>query len=310
MRKKALLLYGEISSYNVATFNEIAKEYDLTLAFYTKDKSKLPCDFKKIKLKSKKFGPFVFIKGLRELCNHYDVVCFIPDMHVPSYCILPFIKHNYKTVTWSIGFRCSYVHPYIVNRRHVLLDWVFLQILRKADSNIFYMDESRKFWKGNKLDMNSVFVAPNTTDVLPIEFQPDKKKNLLFVGTLYKGKGLDKLLSSIKDLVTKGYKNIHLTIVGDGECRKELESFVDKNHLNNNIKFTGAIYEEEELSKHFSEALMCISPTQGGMSCPKSMGYGVPFRTRPGGSRSEFAHCKGNNQTNHMMKYTNRPYRL
>ena len=278
--KKLLLLTGELSAYNVPVYNEISKEFDLTVAYYDKDKSKQACDFKKIKLDYKKIGPFLYVKRVRNLCKQYDVVSLTPDLHVPSFCKLPFLSRKYKTVTWSIGFRCSYYHPYVVGRKHDLLDWLFLQVLKRADADIFYMEKSKDFWLGTSLDMSKVFVAPNTTEVEPVEIVPEKKKNLLFVGTLYRGKGVDKLLASVKDVVQKGYRDAHLTIVGDGECRNELEDYVAENGIQDNVTFAGAVFDEKVLAGYFAEALLCISPTQGGLSCPKSMGYGVPFVTR------------------------------
>lgn len=278
--KKLLILKEEISSYNVPVYNEIGKSFDLAVAYFGEDKSKQACSFEKIRLKSRKVGPFTLVMGVNRLCRMYDIVSVPPDMHVLSFCKLPFLHRKYKAVTWSIGFRCSYDHPYLVTRKHNLLDWVFLQILKHSDANIFYMEKSREFWKGSSLDMSSVFVAPNTADVLPVNIIPKNKKTLLFVGTLYKSKGLDKLLSSVKKVVDKGYTNLSLVIIGDGECRKELESYVMQNNLTNNVTLTGGIFDEKMLANYFAEALLCISPTQGGLSCPKSMGYGVPFVTR------------------------------
>lgn len=278
--KKLLLLTGELSSYSVPVYNEISKVFDLTVGYYDKDKSKQTCDFKKIKLDYRKVGPFFLVKGVRKMCGDYDVVSITPDLHVPSFCKLPFVSRKFKAVTWSIGFRCSYIHPYVVDRKHNILDWVFFQVLKHSDANIFYMEKSKEFWKSTSLDLRGVFAAPNTTEVVSIKLDPEKKKNLLFVGTLYKGKGLDKLLNSIKEVAEKVYNDVKLTIVGDGECRKELEEYVLENGLKDNVTFTGAIFDEKTLANHFAEALLCISPTQGGLSCPKSMGYGVPFVTR------------------------------
>lgn len=53
-----------------------------------------------------------------------------------------------------------------------------------------------------------------------------------------------------------------------------------KNNMVGLIVFHGAIYDENVLAERFAQALLCISPTQGGLSVPKSMGYGVPFVTR------------------------------
>ena len=277
---KLLILQNELSAYNVPVYNVISEHYDLTVGFYLKDKSKGECFFKKKQFETSCIKSLMFIKGFRQFASTFDVVCIIPDMHIISYCLLPFLPRKNKVVNWSIGFRVSYVHPYITERKHVFADKVFQSILSHCDASIFYMEKSKEFWKETSLDMTSVFVAPNTTEVVPIELKPEKKKNLLFVGTLYKGKGLDKLLASVKEVADKGCKNVRLTIVGDGECRKDLEDYVSENRLKNNVTFTGAIFDEKELAKHFAEALLCITPTQGGLSGPKSMGYGVPFVTR------------------------------
>lgn len=279
-KKKVLILQNELSAYNVPVYNEIAKYNDLTLGFYLKDKSNERCLFEKKQFETYRIGSVIYVKGLRSFAKQFDIVNIIPDLHVINYCAIPFLPHRYKVTNWGIGFRVSYTHPYITDRKHNLLDWVMLQILKHSDASIFYMEKSKEFWRGSSLDLKSVFVAPNTTEVIPIELEPQKKKNLLFVGTLYKGKGLDKLLSSIKEVVAKGYKDVRLTIVGDGECRKELEDYVAENGLRNNVAFTGSIFDEKVLANHFAEALLCVSPTQGGLSCPKSMGYGVPFVTR------------------------------
>lgn len=277
---KLLILQNELSAYNVPVYNEISNHYDLTVGFYLKDKAKEECLFTKKQFKVKNIGPFVFIQGLRNFVSEFDVVCIVPDMHVVSYCLLPYRPRNNKLTNWSIGFRVSYDHPYLTDRKHTFADKLFLSILSRCDSSIFYMEKSKEFWQGTSLDLNKVFVAPNTTNVLPIELEPDKKKNFLFVGTLYKGKGLDLLLQSYKKAIETAHIDNKLHIVGDGDERNSIEKYVKVNHLEEKVILHGAIFDEKLLAYHFSEALLCISPTQGGLSCPKSMGYGVPFVTK------------------------------
>lgn len=277
---KLLILQNELSGYNVPVYNIIAEHYDLTLAFYLKDKSNILCKFKKIKLESIDVGPFIFVKGLRKIASQYDLVSIIPNLRNPSYCMLPFLPHKYKLVNWSIGFRASYTNPYITERRHVFADDIFQAILSRCDASIFYMEKAKEFWKGTSLDMTRVFVAPNTTDVVTIELKPEIKKDFLFVGTLYKGKGLDLLLDAFRKVVEDHNSTTKLNIIGDGSERNSLEDYVKSHNLTENVVFHGAIYDEKELAKQFAHALLCISPTQGGLSVSKSMGYGVPFVTR------------------------------
>ena len=148
-KPKVLLLQNEISSYNVSTYNEISKEVDLTVGYYSKDKSAEDCSFKKYLFDFKQMGPFTFVRKLRPICRQYDVVCIMPNLHIPSYCVIPFLPHKYKVLSWSIGFRVSYTHPYVTGRKHGLLDRLYQLILSKCDANIFYMEKSKEFWRGH-----------------------------------------------------------------------------------------------------------------------------------------------------------------
>ena len=100
---KILILKNEISAYSVVTYNYIADKFDLTVAYFEKDKSKIDCKFSKIKLRSKCVGPFVFVKGVRKLARQFDVVTFLPNLRVFTigYYSLP---HTFKLINWSIGF--------------------------------------------------------------------------------------------------------------------------------------------------------------------------------------------------------------
>lgn len=276
---KVLICQNELSGYNVPVYNTIAEKYDLTVAFYLKDKSNIDCNFKKYRFETSHIGPFTIIKNARAIFKKYDIVCVLPNLRIPSYFIQPFLPRKNKVVSWSIGFRASYSIPYRVNRKHTLLDSLYQSFLSHCDASIFYMEKAKEFWTGTSLDMSKTFVAPNTTDVLPVKFDDTKKDIFLFVGTLYKGKGLDLLLDSYNQAY-KSLGNINqLHIVGDGSERVSLEKYVADNGLSGQVIFHGAIYDEKRLADIFSRSLLCISPTQGGLSVPKSMGYGVPFVT-------------------------------
>ena len=117
---KVLILQNEISAYNVSTYNCISELHELTVAYYSKDKSSIPCSFQKHKLNYIKIKSIILVSDLKSLCKQFDVVIFVPDFHVPAYCLLPFGNRRYKVISWSIGFRVSYVHPYITYRKHNL----------------------------------------------------------------------------------------------------------------------------------------------------------------------------------------------
>lgn len=149
-----------------------------------------------------------------------------------------------------------------------------------ANANIFYMSKAKEFWHNTSYKLDKVFIAPNTVHVKSMQLNREKKKNILFVGTLYRGKGIDLLLEAFKRVMSNVNSDSKLIIVGSGDMLDEIKRYIDINQMKDKVVLKGAIYDEDLISKEFEKALICVSPTQGGLSCPKSMGYGVPFICR------------------------------
>ncbi len=75
-----------------------------------------------------------------------------------------------------------------------------------------------------------------STLVQPIP-QPMETFRLICVSDLDKNKGQHELLAALK--ILSGQLNCHLTLVGDGPERSQLESFVVNNHLTTQVSFSG-----------------------------------------------------------------------
>lgn len=243
---KLLIIQESLMNYRVAVWNILADRYDLTIAYCGKGLSDtVHVRFNLVKLQKKEIGPFFWLKGLKEMANKYDIVCIMPDPHVLNFLIMPHQNLKCRLITWSIGFRCSYTHPYVVNRKHTLVDnLIYRTIFRNVEANIFYMEKAKTFWSDKDLNHDRIFVAPNTTAVEPIEIEEQKKRNILFVGSLYKGKGVDLLLSSFKKAISKTKSASKLIIIGKGKMREQLERYVADNELEEYVEFTGAVYDK------------------------------------------------------------------
>lgn len=277
---KVLIFQRVILPYRIPFFNELASRVDLTVAYYMYDKSGDGCLFEKIKVPFCKIGPMHIQKGVRRLAKKFDVVFIGTDLHAIGYISLPFFPHKYHILSWGIGFRASHKHPFLVNRKHGFLDRVTETVLSKCEANVFYMPQVKHFWKSSRLDAARMFVAPNTVEVSPAFFDANKKKNIIFVGTLYKGKGVDALLYAVNEANRKVNAAFMVDIVGDGPYRQELESISVQLGLTDIVTFHGAVFDSKKLSEFYSNALCCVSPFQAGLSVCTSMGNGVPFVTR------------------------------
>lgn len=277
MKKKVLFLINSISDYRVATYNLIAEQFDFTMGYTQSDRTKHECKFKKIQIQEHSVRGLHFAgRSLYKLCTQYDVVIIAPDLHNVHFCMLPFLPRKFKVINWSIGIRGHYD----VARKHTFTDRLFGGVLKRCDASIVYMDKVREFW-GDKIPSEKIFVARNTVPVIPFQVAPEQKKHFIFVGSLAKRKGLDKLLVAYNDILQKNADcRAELHIIGKGEEQGNIEKYIEENRLEGKVFLHGAIYDEEELACWYAKALLCISPTQAGLSVVKSMGYGVPFVTK------------------------------
>jgi glycosyltransferase involved in cell wall biosynthesis len=233
---KVLILQDRLSSYNVPLYNLLAKKFDLTVSSVFLDKVDQVLDFKFNKIDKKSIGPFNLIKNnFYQYCNTFDVVIFSPDLHYPSFCILPFLRHKYKTIAWTIGIRASYTKRYDVNKPKKFLDKIYGAILKKSDALIFYMNEPKKYWV-SEITSKKIFVAHNTVQVLNIQNHNFKKESrILFVGTLYKEKKIYELLDAFVQAKKLYPNDLILDIIGDGHEYENIKFFINNNNLNNSI---------------------------------------------------------------------------
>ena len=147
----------------------------------------------------------------------------------------------------------------------------------KADALAFYTEYPIKKYSAMGIPEEKMFEAPNTVAVSPIKDRVNKN-SIIFMGTLYKEKGIQLLLDAYKNLKNE-YSLPTLNIVGGGPDFNDIKQWIESNNMQDLIQLKGAIYNIDEKAKYFAEALACISPKQAGLTVLESMGYGVPFIT-------------------------------
>lgn len=281
-KPKLLILQNNLVEYRMPVFNALSDYYNLTVGYRDNDESVSNKRFESIRIETRKIGHLFFCKrGFYSFIKQFDIILFLTDLHNVNFCLLPITNRAIATVGWSIGFSCSYNKPFDVNRKHTLVDKFYYSVFSLCDSVLFYMKKSYEFWKRTNLNKDKVFFANNTTAVLPIKAEDKNRKDFLFVGSLYKEKGISVLIESFSSVIKRFPNDTTLLhIIGDGAEKNEIERMIHERNLDNRVILHGAIYDENELSEYFSKSLLCISPYQAGLSVPKSMGYGVTFVTR------------------------------
>ena len=101
---------------------------------------------------------------------------------------------------------------------------------------------------------------------------------LVFIGRLSHVKRIDILLDALDSLNSNG-PMFNLLIIGNGSERKSLESKVFKEKNQGQVYFFGPSYTEKTNAWLLSQADLCISPGNIGLTAIHCMTYGTPCAT-------------------------------
>ena len=101
---------------------------------------------------------------------------------------------------------------------------------------------------------------------------------LIFIGRLVPNKKVSEILNAIAVIAEKG-TILNCIIIGDGPERSKLEKQVKTLKLDRQIHFSGALYDENEIAKHFLISDLMVSPGNVGLNCIHSLSFGVPVIT-------------------------------
>lgn len=136
------------------------------------------------------------------------------------------------------------------------------------------------------VDKEQIHVTYNSTDteallrekesVLASEpLLPKSERRLLHIGRLVKWKRVDLLIDAFARIV-KSYPDAELLIVGDGPELDNLKQQATDLHLEDYVRFTGAVYDPKALGAYMNESTVYVLAGMGGLSINDAMTYGLP----------------------------------
>jgi len=275
---KVIILYNRIFHYRIPVWNLLAEKCDLTVTYSDVEgepPSGIECKFKIQYLPAWKIKEkFVVQKAsIRKLVKNYDVVIAYGDIAWLKFSTLPWFN-NTKVIFHSIGVSANYEKGFDA---HHEWDRIRAFFYSKASALIFYTSYPFSKYVQFGISQEKMFEAPNTVEVHPLTQSADKD-SILFIGTLYRQKGIQALLDSYLELKNE-VALPKLIIIGKGPDSENIKKWIDEYKMNDLVVMKGAIYDIDEKARYFAKALACISPKQAGLSVLESMGYGVPFVT-------------------------------
>jgi glycosyltransferase involved in cell wall biosynthesis len=103
------------------------------------------------------------------------------------------------------------------------------------------------------------------------------KDIFISIGRVIEGR-FDLMLDAVK-LLSKEFPNVLWVLIGKGEGERKLKQKIREKSLEQNVLFTGAIYQENEIAPWMMSALGYVHPAPIGLSLLHAYGYGLPVIT-------------------------------
>ena len=263
-----------IPHYRVDLYNLLGQHCSLTIAHTGKVIGS--SHFQEVSLNETALGPLKRYQGQIQLAEFSKIIISLNLRLLNLYQYLLRSKKNQKIILFGIGVSASYNTNYDSSWLHAFL---VSRLIRIADAAIFYDNYPRIKYIAKGVNPNKLFVAYNTVSDRFLQSIDRSRQHLLFLGSLYKQKGIDELIDAYVGALAINPDIPNLLIVGDGPERAALEALVDSLELSERVTFTGEITEELSLGKILAASQACISPGQGGLTIQKAHSYGVPFIT-------------------------------
>lgn len=198
---------------------------------------------------------------------------------------------------WWCGTNCvAYIHEVLGPIWTAFYSWPLSSIGRSQERWIHWLYRNVPFWtpsESTKKDLQthsirSVTVIPNGSDTVPLASLEDKllqtPLRLICVCRLAPNKRVDHAILAVKALADRDVP-AQLTIVGSGENKTELERLTASLKLQNSVRFTGLLNEEEKNAElrraHF---LVHTSLREGwGLNVIEANAMGTPAAVYPVG---------------------------
>lgn len=276
-----------VFAYNKSTIDiqhKIYKDYQLekfTFFHFKNEQSKIKIVFNWLsfffehlfkinyKLVISCFNPFQFSTGVLKIKALYDMPIFLLNQHFDIiHCHFGFNGKKISNLS-SLG---------IITHSKLVLSF------HGSDLTPSKIEEYKTIYKPvfecfNALTVNTLFlkeivlkINPNLKNlyILPVGFKEEylspylnSPKNeelfsLVFIGRFIKLKGPLQAIKIVESLFLKGIKNCCLHMVGDGELKEELQSYVQQNKLEKVVFFHGQMGQEEVFKLLASSAVFLL----------------------------------------------------
>jgi glycosyltransferase involved in cell wall biosynthesis len=161
------------------------------------------------------------------------------------------------------------------------------KMVNRVDAHINYFDEAIDIHASYGVDREKVFITANSPDTDLIFEAKESIKNsqdilpknpfrIIHVGRLVKWKRVDMLMDVFNKLLTQ-FPTAELVIVGTGSEEQALKNQAIALGIEQNVVFTGGVYEMATLGQYFNASLVYVLAGMGGLSINDAMCFDKPI---------------------------------
>lgn len=300
---KLLFLHNTAKLYRIPFFNRLGEIYDVKFIFTNRGVPKdvngvyLTANIKGIEgldykiLENSSGGIMHGLLKEKELSNgDYDIII---DSFGSIELTISFIVSKFRrkpiifwSETWDWKKRMT-----LKNRT---ISFILAFIASRSNAIIVPGTVHKKYFISLGVPQDNIFIMKNASNictsendcinkmVLKEKLNASDKKVVLYVGRLIKRKGVEYLIKAFSKIRVE-FNNTILIIVGDGECRGELEYLAKTLQIEDSVYFMGYV-EDALLSAYYLLSNICVIPSiNHGMGDPwvfvvnEAMYFGKPI---------------------------------
>lgn len=222
------------------------------------------------------------------LFNNYDVVFVGGNPRIISDLLISTALHicGKHIVHWTMvrSFRANSFTEFI----RLLWSKIFKNIFVYTDAEAEYLVRKgfkNKFILGmnNGLDQKKIdFSASKWTASKLKEWRYKNKLEekilILSCARLESKNKFHQVIQALPQIIAS-IPNCVWCVIGDGDSKASMNELVKNLGLDNNVRFVGALYKEEELAPWFLSSEILIHPAAIGLTLMHAFGYGLPVIT-------------------------------
>jgi len=288
-----------IPSYRKGFYDRLFLRKDISVTVYCQEKipgmnlqaihNIYPDNVKLIKYISFKREKFAwqFIPWL-EILGEYDVVFIMGNPRILSDVLFGSLLtlFNKKVVLWTQAH--SYRANTLTEKIRLLWSRIFKFIFVYTDLEVDFLrikgfKRNVIIGMNNGLDQKFIDAIITKWDIERLNDWRqsnglENKTLLLSCARLDPKNKFEQVIQALPKILAE-IPNLIWCIIGDGEERDHLETIVKATGLENNVRFVGAVYLEDDLAPWFLSSELLIHPAAIGLTLMHAFGYGLPVIT-------------------------------